>query len=319
MRTGLVSSRVPRVFSTADLSASDQPRWRVIDGDGLLAPQFGVRMDPNPTVEIAHPAWADDEWFIHRARLAAVQARRPDAIGSHNTAALMHGIPLPTYARTAKTPLHVLTGTASAVRLRGVVGHRGALTEPTTTTGSVEICGAIQTLVQLAPILMERDLIVAVEALIGKWRCVNVSVRQIEDGMINHPGARGLVRLRNALICSRPGVGSPRETELRLDLVERGLPEPLVGNAIWIEAIQRHLTPDLYYPQIATAIEYEGIHHWSLRDQARYDVERSQAFRSAGIYVERVVAGVPLASLFQTVVGRFDALAAGTFVPPHPA
>src|SRR5690625_609136 len=224
LRTGSTRSAVPPVYSVSDPEAGETSRWRVIAGDGLLAPLYGVRMDRAPTEEITHPAWADDEWFAERARLAAVQSRRPGALGSHSTAALLHGIPLPTYARRRRSPVHVVSPEGSAVRLRGVQGHRGRIVEQPVEVGGVSVCGALQTLVQLAPMLTERDLIIAVEGLMGPWHGPAISPDAVAAAAVRHAGARGLVRLRSALSRARPGVGSPQESELRLDLVELGFP-----------------------------------------------------------------------------------------------
>ncbi|HLR44814.1 MAG TPA: hypothetical protein VK065_06460 [Brevibacterium sp.] len=303
----------------SDPEAGETSRWRVIAGDGLLAPLYGVRMDRAPTEEITHPAWADDEWFAERARLAAVQSRRPGALGSHSTAALLHGIPLPTYARRRRSPVHVVSPEGSAVRLRGVQGHRGRIVEQPVEVGGVSVCGALQTLVQLAPMLTERDLIIAVEGLMGPWHGPAISPDAVAAAAVRHAGARGLVRLRSALSRARPGVGSPQESELRLDLVELGFPEPTVGSRIWVESMQRHLSPDLLYDQIATVIEYEGEHHRTDRDQYTFDIRRMNAFRSVGYYVERVVAGAPVVDLIMVLHDRFRQLARGAFVPPRPA
>lgn len=319
LRTGSAASIVPYVYSVSDSDAAEAPRWRVKAGDGLLSPHYGVRMDPEDSVRIVHPAWAEGDWFVERARLAAVQSRRPSALGSHRTAALLHGIPLPTYARSKRSPLHVLSPRGSAVRLQGVVGHRGRIVEQPVTVGGVTICGPVQTLAQLASMLTERDLVVAIEGLAGPWHGPAIPLEAMASILGECAGARGLVRLRTALSRSYPQVGSPQETELRLELTGLGFPEPQVGPKVWIESIQRHLTPDLLYAQIATAIEYEGVHHQAIRGQYTYDILRMNAFRSAGLYVERVAAGAPLVDLITTLHERFEARAAGDFLPPRPA
>lgn len=319
LRTGTASSVVPAVYSVSDADAAEAPGWRVTAGDRLLAPHYGVRIDPADAEQIVHPAWAEDDWFVERARLAAVQSRRPSALGSHRTAALLHGIPLPTYARSRKAPLHVLSPRGSAVRIRGVVGHRGRIFEQPVTVGGVSICGPLQTLTQLASMLIERDLVVAIEGLAGPWHGPAIPLERMESVLAECAGARGLARLRSALARSHPQVGSPQESELRLELTGLGFPEPLVGPKVWIESIQKYLTPDLLYAQIATAVEYEGMHHQSIRGQYTSDILRMNAFRSAGLYVERVAAGAALVDLILTLHERFDALAAGDFRPPSPA
>lgn len=291
-------------------------RWQVLDGTNLFAPARGVRLVPRRTTAIEHPAWADDIWFVTRARVAAVQSRRPKAVASHQTAALLLGLPVPASARKANAPSHVLAPPATPVRWDGVRGHRGHLTEDPIEVGGVRVCGLRQTLVQLAATLTDRNLLIALEAALGPWHGDAITQQSMVAHLQTHSGARGTRKLRSALSRARSGVGSPKETELRLDLVDLGFPEPAVGARIWTETLQRYLTPDLLYQQIATVIEYEGEHHLVNRSQHNFDIRRVRALRNEGYFVERVVSGVPLVELILTLRARFAALADGTFTPP---
>lgn len=317
-RKGLARSEVPLVFSLDEAEAAGFTRARALAGDNLLSPLYGVRMSTGLRGTVEHPGWSESDWFASRSRVAAVQARRPDAVGSHTTAAELLGIPLPARLRGERMPVHVLSARTSAVQIGGVVGHRGALTEPPVQVGGVAVTGYCQTLMQLAALLTERDLIVAVEGVIGPWRGSPVSLDQLDQHLKAYPGRRGARKIRSTLQRARPGVGSPKETELRLDLVEWGFPEPSVGSQVWIEDLQRYLVPDLLYEDIRTAIEYEGAHHGKHQPQMDMDIERAVAFRSAGWFVERVTKTSALAGLISVLVERFAAHRAGTLRFPRP-
>lgn len=315
-RRGTVQSDVPQVIVTEESPLAGLTRWQVLDGTNLFAPARGVRIVPHRTTVIEHPAWADDAWFATRARVAAVQSRRPEAVASHQTAALLLGLPVPASARKAEATIHVLAPPTAPVRWAGVRGHRGHRTESPIAMGGVRVCGIRQTLVQLAAALTERNLLIALEAALGPWHGDAITQQSMLAHLQAHPGSRGTARLRSTLSRARPGVGSPKESELRLDLMELGFPEPTVGATIWTESLRRHLTPDLLYRQIATAIEYEGEHHLVNRSQHNFDIRRIRALQNEGYFVERVVSGVPLVDLIMTLHARFAALAAGTFIPP---
>lgn len=305
-------SEVPLVFGVDDPSGAGLTRAQALAGDSMRAPHYGVRLSSRTTETVEHPGWAEPQWFAVRSRLAALQTLRPDAIGSHTSAAELLGIPLPSHLRGRHAPIHVLSPVTNAVQARGAHGHRGSLTEPSVTTGGVEVTGHLQTVMQLAPLLAERDLVVAIDALIGPWRGSPVALEQIDRHMRENPGRRGARKLRNARARARPGVGSPRESEIRLDLVDWGFPEPAVGRAVWIAELRRHLTRDLLYEDIRTAIEYEGEQHRTNRWQVEADIERANAVRSAGYFVERLTKRTGLVELIGVLTERFAALRAGT-------
>ena len=72
----------------------------------------------------------------------------------------------------------------------------------------------------------------------------------------------------------RVGVDSPRETRLRLALVDAGLPEPEVQCRL--DPSNRHApTVDLGYRPWRLALQYEGEHHRTAEQQAR-DVLRDR-------------------------------------------
>ena len=83
------------------------------------------------------------------------------------------------------------------------------------------------------------------------------------------------------------GVDSAPETRLRLLIRSVGLPEPEVNRWI-IGADGRPLSrPDLQYPLLRIALEYEGEHHLRDPDQWHRDIERDERLRQLGWIVLR--------------------------------
>lgn len=93
---------------------------------------------------------------------------------------------------------------------------------------------------------------------------------------------RGLTLCREAVELIRPGTDSWMETDLRLLIVDAGLPEPLVNVPALDDAGQFLALPDLSYPRLKIAIEYDGDHHRTDPVTWRRDVERRQRLEDAG-------------------------------------
>ncbi|MDN5771513.1 MAG: endonuclease domain-containing protein [Microlunatus sp.] len=96
-------------------------------------------------------------------------------------------------------------------------------------------------------------------------------------------------KVRRAAEFVRERVDSPPESRLRLCLVLAGLPEPEcnldIGNERFFIA-----RPDLVYLLFRLALEYEGDHHRTDRDQWNRDIERTKMLKKEGYEVLRVTA-----------------------------
>jgi hypothetical protein len=77
------------------------------------------------------------------------------------------------------------------------------------------------------------------------------------------------------------------EAELLALVRFSGLPEPEVNVTVrlgggWV------VTPDLWYPALRRAVEYEGSQHQEDRDQYSDDIDRYAAYRRAGVDYEQI-------------------------------
>ncbi|MEL4319625.1 DUF559 domain-containing protein [Leifsonia sp. YIM 134122] len=99
---------------------------------------------------------------------------------------------------------------------------------------------------------------------------------------------RGCRTLKAALLAVRAGTDSAPETELRLDLVELGLPEPEVNGIIRATDGRQIAIGDLVFRRYRVLVEYDGEQHRSDARQYHRDVDRLDDVAEEGWRVFRV-------------------------------
>lgn len=101
-------------------------------------------------------------------------------------------------------------------------------------------------------------------------------------------GARGIRRARRALALMDAGAQSPKETWLRLVLIDAGLPAPRtqirVSDGVNVAFI------DMGYDEPMVGLDYEGSHHSTQRERYVYDIGRAELVEQQGWIDIRVVA-----------------------------
>jgi hypothetical protein len=104
-----------------------------------------------------------------------------------------------------------------------------------------------------------------------------------------YPRARGLRRLRSVLSLVDAGAASPRETWLRLLLINAGLPVPTTQ--IPVQENWRCIgVLDMGWEKCKVAVEYDGDHHRSDRRQYARDQWRLRKLEELGWIIVRVIA-----------------------------
>ena len=104
-----------------------------------------------------------------------------------------------------------------------------------------------------------------------------------------HPGARGLRRLLGALALVDRGAASPKETWLRLLLIDAGLPTPTTQipvNENW----RLVGVLDMGWERYKVAVEYDGDQHRTDRRRYVQDQQRLRELERLGWIVVRVIA-----------------------------
>ncbi|HZU46467.1 MAG TPA: hypothetical protein VFA16_04300 [Mycobacterium sp.] len=105
-----------------------------------------------------------------------------------------------------------------------------------------------------------------------------------------HRGARGLRQLETALELVDPGAQSPRESYLRLLLIEAGLPRPQTQIPVVDADGVAMAYLDLGWQEHMVAVEYDGDHHRTDRGQYVKDIRRLEMLERMGWLIIRVVA-----------------------------
>ncbi|WP_024443031.1 hypothetical protein [Mycobacterium sp. UM_WGJ] len=131
----------------------------------------------------------------------------------------------------------------------------------------------------------------------------------------HHRGARGSRRLRSVLPLVDAGAASPKETWLRLLLIDAGLPTPTTQ----IPVCDRRYWPfawlDLGWERYKVSAEYDGEHHQKDRAQYVRDHQRQRRLERAGwINIQVINEDNPQ----ETVQRVTEALHARGWRPSHP-
>jgi len=217
---------------------------------------------------------------------AAAARMRPDQFFSHATVVDLLGLPLPARLRTAA--VHVASPRPGrAPRAAGMLGHSVDTTlVEVVRHGELRVVHPVGAWCQLATDLTVRELVVLGDALVRRhdpW----ATREELEAAVVAFRG-RGKRRLVAALELVRPRTDSPPETELRLDILEAGLPEPGVNVAIHDVHGRLIAIGDLVFVEYKVVVEYDGEQHRT--DDAQYarDVERLDDLAQEGYRVIRV-------------------------------
>jgi len=167
-------------------------------------------------------------------------------------------------------------------------GRRGrVLPEETTVHRGIPVTTPARTWLDLAHGASVEQLVLWADWLYnpvwgGNWdRSALSTPEEIRRLLMDHRGKPGIRIARLAAERARVGSDSPKETALRLALVDAGLPEPAVHQ--WIvdpltgERVHRG---DLTYEEYRLTLEYEGRHHSDPGQVAR-DIDRQERLEAA--------------------------------------
>ncbi|MEO6199912.1 MAG: hypothetical protein ABIX44_01985 [Cryobacterium sp.] len=215
---------------------------------------------------------------------------------SHTTAAQLYLIPLPPAVAGSRI-LHVaVNGLRQPPRVTGVVGHTlGGIDDGFRQHRGFVVTDPVSTWCQLAARLTLYDLVAAGDYLVS-GRVTDAgrepplaTIAELRAGVLRYAGRRGAKNLRQAIERVRTGVDSRPETWLRLILIDDGLPEPVVNEAIFSSAGVRLGKPDLAYRWARLLFEYEGDEHRLSKERFRRDIARREIFESERWRVMRVI------------------------------
>lgn len=110
----------------------------------------------------------------------------------------------------------------------------------------------------------------------------------VEAVAIQHPGARGLVHLRQVLPLVDGGAESPQETRTRLVLIDAGLPTPQTQIRVFNAYGDLIGRIDMGYEEFRVGIEYDGPQHWTDPKRRARDIDRQAELEAEGWIIIRV-------------------------------
>lgn len=235
--------------------------------------------------------------------VAASLALPPHAAFSGWTAVELTGLPTPRFHRdpgggritavsAAGAPVRIVgidcaTG-LDAGRVRRVRG--GALEDevvPLLAPGvrGLRVQEPVDVWCDLAPGLPRDDAVALGDAVRRHW----ASEADLDEALELRDSRPGVVVLRERRAAVRWRVDSPMETEVRLILVDAGLPEPRCGRALREGGVFFGLV-DMVWEAQRVVIEFDGDVHRTKRGQWQWDKTKRRRLRDAGWTVIEVVA-----------------------------
>jgi hypothetical protein len=123
------------------------------------------------------------------------------------------------------------------------------------------------------------------------WRRRPLTSRaSLEKAFTGYAGRRGTRRLGSALQLLSERSDSAPESELRVWVIEAGLPAPSVNVAVFDKRGRFLAQPDLTWRDKRLALEYEGDHHRTDPKQWHADLERFARLQEHGWTVLRAAA-----------------------------
>lgn len=118
-------------------------------------------------------------------------------------------------------------------------------------------------------------------------------IKAVDVGLLarRYAGRRGIARARQAVDLFDPGAQSPKESWLRVVLIQAGLPRPQTQMPVLDEVGNVFAYLDMGWEDVKVAVEYDGDHHRSDHAQYRWDLRRLEMLQRLGWIIVRVVAG----------------------------
>ncbi len=200
---------------------------------------------------------------------------------SHFTAGRLHDLPVPDEAL-----LHISIEGDVEPRMEGLVAHRPKTVERYGLVDGLWVTSPARTYLDLAAHLDLPGLVAFGDAA---WRRTG-TVEDIRAVVAAGGGRRGIRLARTALKLLDPRAESAMESRLRVLLILAGLPRPTVQLQFFDEFGREVARVDLAFPEWLVAVEYEGGHHLTSREQWNKDIVRYEYIAGRRWTIIRVTA-----------------------------
>jgi hypothetical protein len=256
-------------FMGSDALASGAlPRHQLQTNFRALFPNVYLPLDVEITLErriMAAWLWSKRRGIIAGAAAAAL----------HGANWIPDNVPVELIHANARTPAGVLTRRDAVLDNEIQILDGLTVTTPERTAFDIGRRGAVHS---------------AVARLDTLARATDFKVDDVLRVAACHPYSPGVRRLESALELVDGGAQSPRESYLRLLLIDAGLPRPQTQiPVVGVDGMPVAYL-DLGWEDCMVAVEYDGDHHRTDRRQYVKDIRRLEMLEQMGWIVVRVVA-----------------------------
>ncbi len=174
-------------------------------------------------------------------------------------------------------------------RAAGIQIHRDVVAaDEIETIGGVVVTSPTRTALDLGCWYPKMTAVAGIDALAG---ATEIKAADVEQLARRYSGRRGITRARRAIDLFDAGSQSPKESWLRVVLMEAGLPRPQTQIAVHDEFGSAVAYLDMGWEDVRVAVEYDGEQHRTDRRQYAWDVRRLEMLERRGWIVLRVLAG----------------------------
>ncbi|ORV93477.1 hypothetical protein AWC11_06120 [Mycobacterium interjectum] len=223
----------------------------------------------------------EDLSAVTRAHAAWLWSRRRGVVAGHSASAL-HGAKWVDHRAPAQLLYEYRRPPAGIRTWSDTVAD-----DETQVIGDVLTTNPARTAFDLACRNPVQNAVAAIDALAGATRLKIADAELVAE---RYKGHRNIRRARRALALVDAGAESPRETWLRLTVIEAGYPPPRTQVPVYGEYGDLVAVVDIGWEDLKIALEYEGDHHRTDRRQLRRDIERYEALHTMGWIAIRVTA-----------------------------
>ncbi|MET0476269.1 MAG: hypothetical protein ABW001_16670 [Mycobacterium sp.] len=122
-------------------------------------------------------------------------------------------------------------------------------------------------------------------------RATGLAAEHVTPLIDRYRGARGIRNLRKAVDLMDGGAQSPKETWLRLLLIDAGYPRPATQIPVLNADGHEFAYLDMGWEDILIAVEYDGEQHRTDQGRYRWDVRRLRKIQERNWYHVKVIAG----------------------------
>ena len=171
---------------------------------------------------------------------------------------------------------------------RGLVVHSEQVCDDEVTViDGIPVTDVARTAFDLGRHLARRKAVAHLDALAS---ATGITRAEVLPHAERYKGARGVRRLKAALSVMDGGAQSPKETWLRLVLIDGGVPAPKTQIMVHNGDFYPLAYLDMGWEEFMVAVEYDGDHHRIDRRQYIKDISRLKMLENRGWIVIRVIA-----------------------------